>query len=166
VVDDSFPHCFDLEQAIGRMASRGDVLLVDGGLVSPPGTIEWSVNLPAGIAAVLGHHPEASLLPGSTSITGCILSSLLAQHDGALATAGPGQRGHLPRSLADAGADENRRRAAGLRTLVGERHLPRPVRRPVRPFRRLMRCMTTITNSRPTDRMRTPLSRGHARCAR
>jgi predicted amino acid dehydrogenase len=89
VVDDSFPHCFDLEQAIGRMASRGDVLLVDGGLVSPPGTIEWSVNLPAGIAAVLGHHPEASLLPGSTSITGCILSSLLAQHDGALATAGP-----------------------------------------------------------------------------
>jgi predicted amino acid dehydrogenase len=89
VVDDSFPHCFDLEQAIGRMASRGDVLLVDGGLVSPPGTIEWTVNLPAGIAAVLGHHPEASLLPGSTSITGCILSSLLAQHDGALATAGP-----------------------------------------------------------------------------
>ena len=89
VVDDSFPHCFDLEQAIGRMASRGVVLLVDGGLVSPPGTIEWNVNLPAGIAAVLGHHPEASLLPGSTSITGCILSSLLAQHDGALATAGP-----------------------------------------------------------------------------
>jgi predicted amino acid dehydrogenase len=89
VVDDSFPHCFDLEEAIGRMASRGDVLLVDGGLVSPPGTIEWSVNLPAGIAAVLGHHPEASLLPGSTSITGCILSSLLAQGDAALATPGP-----------------------------------------------------------------------------
>ena len=90
VVDDSFPHCFDLEEAIGRMLSRGDVLLVDGGLVSPPGMIEWSVNLPAGIAAVLGlHHPEASLLPGSTSITGCILSSLLAQHDVALAAPGP-----------------------------------------------------------------------------
>ncbi|HEY6704572.1 MAG TPA: amino acid adenylation domain-containing protein [Xanthobacteraceae bacterium] len=88
VVDDSFPHCFDLEEAIGRMSSRGDVLLVDGGLVSPPGTIEWSVNLPAGIAAVLGHHhPEANLLPGSTSITGCILSSLLVQDDAA--TAGP-----------------------------------------------------------------------------
>jgi predicted amino acid dehydrogenase len=89
VVDDSFPHCFDLEEAIGRMASRGDVLLVDGGLVSPPGTIEWSVNLPAGIATVLGHHPEASLLPGSTSITGCILSSLRAREDVALATVGP-----------------------------------------------------------------------------
>jgi predicted amino acid dehydrogenase len=89
VVDDSFPHCFDLDRGISRMASRGDVLLVDGGLVSPPGAIEWSVNLPAGIAAVLGHHPEASLLPGSTSITGCILSSLLVQHAGALATAGP-----------------------------------------------------------------------------
>jgi hypothetical protein len=89
VVDDSFPHCFDLDRGIGRMALHGDVLLVDGGLVSPPGTIEWSVNLPAGIAAVLGHHPEASLLPSSTSITGCILSSLLAQHDGATATVGP-----------------------------------------------------------------------------
>jgi amino acid adenylation domain-containing protein len=89
VVDDSFPHCFDLDRAISRMSSRGDVLLVDGGLVSPSGTIEWSVNLPAGIAAVLGHHPEASLLPGSTSITGCILSSLLAQDAAALAAAGP-----------------------------------------------------------------------------
>src|SRR5262245_18247678 len=89
VVDDSSPHCFDLEQATARMASRGDVLLVDGGLVSPPGSIEWSVNLPAGIAAVLGHHPEASLLPGSTSITGCILSSLLVQDAAAVATPGP-----------------------------------------------------------------------------
>jgi predicted amino acid dehydrogenase len=89
VVDDSFPHCFDPERAISRMSSHGDVLLVDGGLVLPPGTIEWTVNLPAGIATVLGHHPEASLLPGSTSITGCILSSLLAQHDVALAAAGP-----------------------------------------------------------------------------
>ena len=89
VVDDSFPHCFDLDRAIGRMSSRGDVLLVDGGLVSPPGTIEWSVNLPVSLAAVLGHHLEASLLPHSASITGCILSSLLAQDDVALATAGP-----------------------------------------------------------------------------
>jgi amino acid adenylation domain-containing protein len=89
VVDDSFPHCFDLDRAIGRMSSRGDVLLVDGGLVSPPGTIEWSVNLPVGLAAVLGHHLEASLLPHSASITGCILSSLLAEDDVALATAGP-----------------------------------------------------------------------------
>jgi predicted amino acid dehydrogenase len=89
VVDDSFPPCFDLDRAISRMSSRGDVLLVEGGLVSPPGAIEWSVSLPASIAAVLGHYHEASLLPGSTSITGCILSSLLAQHDAALAAAGP-----------------------------------------------------------------------------
>src|SRR5437660_1521135 len=32
VVDDSFPHCFDLDSAVSRMSSRGDVLLVDGGL--------------------------------------------------------------------------------------------------------------------------------------
>ena len=35
VVDDSFPRCFDLERALGRMSSRSDVLLVDGGFVSP-----------------------------------------------------------------------------------------------------------------------------------
>jgi amino acid adenylation domain-containing protein len=89
VVDDSFPHCFDLDRAISRMSSRGDVLLVDGGLVSPSGTIEWSVNLPVSIAAVLGHHLEASLLPHSASITGCILSSLLTQDAAALTTTGP-----------------------------------------------------------------------------
>ena len=55
-----------------------------------------------------GSRPSSRGEPaaGLTSITGCILSSLLAQHDGALATAGAGERGHLPRSLADAGADE------------------------------------------------------------
>jgi amino acid adenylation domain-containing protein len=89
VVDDSFPHCFDLDSAVSRMSSRGDVLLVDGGLVSPPGRIEWSVTLPAGIAAILGRHAEASLLPDTASITGCILSSLLARDNDALATTGP-----------------------------------------------------------------------------
>jgi hypothetical protein len=89
VVDDSFPHCFDLDRAIGRMSSRGDVLLVDGGLVSPPGTIEWSVTLPAGMTPILGNQHEASLLPDSAAITGCILSSLLSQDRGAPATTGP-----------------------------------------------------------------------------
>jgi predicted amino acid dehydrogenase len=88
VVDDSFPHCFDLDRAVSRMSSGGDVLLVEGGLVSPPGPIEWTITLPAGIATILGPEAEASLLPASGSITGCILSSLLAE-DGVAATAGP-----------------------------------------------------------------------------
>jgi amino acid adenylation domain-containing protein len=88
VIDDSFPHCFDLDKAIGRTRSRGDILPVDGGLVSPCGPIEWTMTLPANLAAVLGHH-EAPLLPDSSAITGCILSSLLSQAHDAPATTGP-----------------------------------------------------------------------------
>jgi amino acid adenylation domain-containing protein len=88
VIDDSFPHCFDLDKAIDRTRSRGDILPLDGGLVSPRGLIEWTMTMPANFSAVLGHH-EAGLLPDSTAITGCILSSLLAQSHDAPATTGP-----------------------------------------------------------------------------
>ena len=46
VVDGSFPHCFDTELAIHRMTTRKDVLLVDGGLVSPREPIEWMWPFP------------------------------------------------------------------------------------------------------------------------
>jgi amino acid adenylation domain-containing protein len=88
VVDDSSPYCFDLAHAIRRMSVRGDVLLVDGGFVSPRGTLQWQMTLPAN-AAVLGDHAEAAFLPDSRAITGCILSSLLLQAAGAPATIGP-----------------------------------------------------------------------------
>jgi hypothetical protein len=89
VIDDSFPHCFDVDEAIDRTRLRGDVLPVEGGLVSPVGAIEWTVTLPANIAAVLGHHYGAGLLPDSSAVTGCILSSLLSQTHGAPASTGP-----------------------------------------------------------------------------
>jgi hypothetical protein len=89
VVDDSFPHCFETDRAIGRMASRGDVLLVEGGLVSPPGTIEWRLMLPPNLAPILGAHRATSLLADPSAITACILSSLLSEHRGAAATTGP-----------------------------------------------------------------------------
>jgi predicted amino acid dehydrogenase len=89
VIDDSFPHCFDVDKAIDRARSRGDVLPVEGGLVSPPEAIEWTATLPANLAAVLGLHHAAGLLPDSSAITGCILSSLLSQAHGAPATTGP-----------------------------------------------------------------------------
>src|SRR5436190_2409736 len=88
VVDDSFPHCFATDRAISRMSSRGDVLLVDGGFVSPPGTIEWTLTLPSNLAAVLGNSPDPNLLPPSNAVTACILSSILAQHASAAATIG------------------------------------------------------------------------------
>src|SRR5262249_14967085 len=64
VVDDPFPHCSDTERAIGRMSSRGDALLVEGGFVAPPGAIDWQVTLAANLATMIGKNP-ASLLPGS-----------------------------------------------------------------------------------------------------
>jgi predicted amino acid dehydrogenase len=89
VVDDSFPHCFNTAHAIGRMSTRGDVLLADGGFVSPPGTMEWHMTLPAGVVPGIGNLAEAALPPSSTVITGCILSPLLLKAANAPATIGP-----------------------------------------------------------------------------
>jgi amino acid adenylation domain-containing protein len=90
VVDDSFPHCFQTDRAIDRMVSHGDVLLVDGGLVSPPGTIQWTLMPPPpSLATVLGDDRETRQLPDASAITACILSSLLTDHYNAAATTGP-----------------------------------------------------------------------------
>jgi hypothetical protein len=89
VVDDSFPHCFDTELAIQRMASRSDVLLVDGGFVLPRGPIEWIATLPTVLAGQLGNYYETELMPSTSTITGCILSALLSKAHGATASIGP-----------------------------------------------------------------------------
>jgi predicted amino acid dehydrogenase len=86
VVDDSFPHCFDVTNAMARMATQRDVLLVEGGLVSPPGTIDWQMALPPNLT-LFGGGAVPNLLPDAMTITGCILSSLLSDH--ACATVGP-----------------------------------------------------------------------------
>ena len=91
VVDDSFPHCFDSELAIHRMTTQRDVLLVDGGLLSPREPIEWMVAIPHNLStrfdALFGSH----LLPlkDTTAITGCILSATLSNRHGATASVGP-----------------------------------------------------------------------------
>jgi hypothetical protein len=71
------------------MSTQGDVLLVDGGFVSPSGTMEWEMTLPANLATVVGDLPGAILLPDSSAITGCIISALLSQTRGAPSTTGP-----------------------------------------------------------------------------
>ncbi len=91
VVDDSFPHCFDSELAVGRMTRRRDVLLVEGGFVLPREPIEWTSalpdNLPSGFDAAFG----MGWLPfeDTTAITGCILSGLLSKKWGATPSVGP-----------------------------------------------------------------------------
>jgi predicted amino acid dehydrogenase len=66
LVDDSFPHCFDTSRALARMRTRGDVLIVGGGLLDCGEAVrEAASGLPS-----LRHH-----LPGS--IASCQLESLL-----------------------------------------------------------------------------------------
>jgi predicted amino acid dehydrogenase len=91
VVDDSFPHCFDSDLAVRRMTSQGDVLLVEGGFVLPPGPIEWTVALPDNLSSRFDVLLETNLLPlqNTNAITGCILSALLSNSHGATASVGP-----------------------------------------------------------------------------
>jgi amino acid adenylation domain-containing protein len=91
VVDDSFPHCFHTELALERMASRKDVLLVDGGFVKPREPLEWIVALPDKIPSrfepAFGSY--ATRLQDPSAITGCILSALLSHSHGATVSLGP-----------------------------------------------------------------------------
>ncbi|MCB9549172.1 MAG: AMP-binding protein [Myxococcales bacterium] len=73
VVDDSFPHCFDVAAAWARMAEAEDVLLVGGGLLDLPGTRRAGAGL--GLEAL-------RLLPAQ-GLPGCAVGALL--HAGPLA---------------------------------------------------------------------------------
>lgn len=79
LVDDSFPHCFDPEDAIRRMQSQGDVLLVDGGLIAPPGGTNWTITLPNSLAALVARDRNVDLLPMTGEITACIFSALMVE---------------------------------------------------------------------------------------
>ncbi|MEM8858345.1 MAG: hypothetical protein AAGD96_08495, partial [Chloroflexota bacterium] len=61
VVDDSFPHCFNVHQAIKRMKSKKDVLIIGGGLLSL-GHVERTAHLPDGLSKygnqLLGELPS------------------------------------------------------------------------------------------------------------
>ncbi|MEU4154908.1 amino acid adenylation domain-containing protein [Actinoplanes sp. NPDC026670] len=66
LVDDSFPHCFDTSRALARMRTRGDVLIVGGGLLDCGRTVRTAAP---GLPAIDRH------LPGT--IASCQLESLL-----------------------------------------------------------------------------------------
>jgi hypothetical protein len=89
LVDDSFPHCFDPEDAIRRMQRDGDVLLVDGGLIAPPGGTDWSIALPNNLAALVSRDRNLDLLPLTGEITACIFSALMVERQLVSAMTGP-----------------------------------------------------------------------------
>jgi amino acid adenylation domain-containing protein len=54
LVDDSYPHCFDVAAALHRMATAGDVLFVQGGLVRAPAVLIEDRYLPSWMASLPG----------------------------------------------------------------------------------------------------------------
>jgi hypothetical protein len=73
VVDDSFPHCFDPRSAGRRMAERGDVLVVGGGLLSAGTTQRTIVEDP--LLRPYQGHLTGLRLPGT--VASCQLEALL-----------------------------------------------------------------------------------------
>ena len=88
IVDYSFPSCFDFDRAMRRFASAGDIMVTAGGTVRLAGQANWTFRLPAECMPFAQNGCRDSLLPSSTAMTGCILSSLLPISAGVPATRG------------------------------------------------------------------------------
>lgn len=73
LIDDSFPHCFDVKSAIDRMQNQRDVLVIGGGLLQVSGSHK-QIYLPL-------PHPELQRALTQISLPGCLpgcqLESLL-----------------------------------------------------------------------------------------
>ena len=82
IVDDSFPPCFRVFDAIKRLETDHDILFTTGGLIRLNEEIEETIYLPSGTASLLEELGENQLLAlagrDSREITGCILSSLVS----------------------------------------------------------------------------------------
>ena len=76
IVDDSGPHCFDVDQAMARLEQHHDLLFTEGGVLNTPDVIDTLLYLPKNLSHQL---PKNSPLVHvhANEITGCILSSLL-----------------------------------------------------------------------------------------
>src|SRR5262249_19846357 len=88
IVDYSSPSCFDRDRAMRRFAESGDILFASGGSVRPRGQSNWMMTLPPELLAMARDGGLQALMPASTAITGCVLSSLLPVSAGLPATLG------------------------------------------------------------------------------
>ena len=94
IVDDSFPPCFRVLDAIKRLETQHDILFTTGGLLRLNEEISETIFLPNGTASLLeelgGDHLLTMAGRDSREITGCILSSLLTgKSSGIRPTLGP-----------------------------------------------------------------------------
>ena len=94
LVDDSFPPCFRLSDAIKRIEEEQDILFTTGGLLRCSEEIKETIYLPDGAGELFARlgADKVQRLAGRDprEITGCILSSLLTGHGpDILTTIGP-----------------------------------------------------------------------------
>lgn len=98
LIDDSAPHCFDVEVARARWAADGDILISEGGLVRSRERLSHRIFLPARIRdraeqLITGTLRQQAFAPDQ--IMGCVLSSALsAQADALPRTLGPVEPAH------------------------------------------------------------------------
>jgi predicted amino acid dehydrogenase len=74
LVDDSAPHCFDVQQAIQRLETQEDILFTEGGVLELPQPIQYHVHATRPLEPML----KDTRLFKETEATGCVFSSLLA----------------------------------------------------------------------------------------
>jgi amino acid adenylation domain-containing protein len=73
IVDDSGPHCFNLQDAINRFQNHGDILFTEGGVLEVPYPLHRTVYLPGDMEMSDDTHEDTH-----RQITGCVFSSLLS----------------------------------------------------------------------------------------
>jgi amino acid adenylation domain-containing protein len=79
LVDDSSPHCFRLDRAIGRLRAQQDILFTEGGMLRAPQPLRQTICVPAGLEQVVQAIPtEVFANHDPHHITGCVLSGLLS----------------------------------------------------------------------------------------
>ena len=90
IVDDSAPHCFDLEALRRRLARQADVFANEAGLLQTPAALRHDLFLP-GSAAQAARLLSPTFIQqafGERHIMGCILSSILSAQMGLPRTIG------------------------------------------------------------------------------
>jgi amino acid adenylation domain-containing protein len=79
LVDDSSPHCFRLDRAIGRLRAQQDILFTEGGMLRAPQPLRQTIYVPADLEQVVQTIPaEVFANHDPHHITGCVLSALLS----------------------------------------------------------------------------------------
>ncbi|HXJ39396.1 MAG TPA: non-ribosomal peptide synthetase, partial [Bryobacteraceae bacterium] len=78
VIDDSAPHCFDVEAALERLRSTGDILPVEGGILRSPAPIGEVFYSPPSLQFSAETSSVRPSYHSTSDITGCVLSAALS----------------------------------------------------------------------------------------